>query len=262
MHKKIMPFLVALIILAISIMPWQNASYSQSPIVLPNSKGIDCTSDYQNAFAALRQGWAKNMEALTGQEIPADKMVDDAMENLRTYRCWLEYVCEAVEYSGRGNPKYTEKTGLTSDQIAPFPGCQKPEDVGLPSGFEVFIRNLASLGYDNVQLKYNKFSFMNGCMTSPNNANSTMETAAKAGQNYAACKADLEKEKSGATMALEVQLKKTNAKQKSGVLEKKLADIVNKMHGMEDHAQYMAGKLFSVAQQFVCYAKRCSPYPR
>jgi len=128
---------LALLSLAIliTVLGWKLYPYSQAE----SSKFAEeclsnaCCMAYREEMDAVKNKWNENLAAMMDQEKPASAMVDEAFENLRTYQCWMEYICRSVQYSGYGTPESTEGTGIVNAHIGTIPGCQAPEAMGLTS---------------------------------------------------------------------------------------------------------------------------------
>jgi len=207
-------------------------------------------------------------------------MVDEAYENLRTYNCWLEYICRAVQYSGYAPMESTLGTGLQKKHVGVVPGCQKPKNLNFESEYSEFVEAMKKVplvgtaiqGSENYYLN-NKLNFFPRCMSDPNN-NQSPEIA-QANANFQACKAiielkfqcksdsdpeDLEKclTESSAIAKMENALKSSHADQKAGALERKLGLIVSKLNVMEEHVGYLSNFLVQLDSRFACYAKKCT----
>lgn len=261
---------IGAVVIVLAIVGWQNKSYSV--INLPHSEATTCNQAYENSIAALENSWEENVQTMLDQEKPASEMVEEGFENLRSYECMMEYVCRAVQFSGYGAPSSAVGTGLRHEHIGQIPGCQQPEDVGLPSGFEEVMMSIITLGYDQADIQYNKIPFYEQCMTSPNNNPPDM-IAAK--NNYEACINLVEKKfaciygadentspaectnNSISFVKLETALKKNSADQKAGAFEKKMGDILAKMLAMEANVGYLKAKLTSIDARYDCKPYKC-----
>ena len=281
--KKIIAISFILILPAALLFLWQSRSYSADPqqeaIKYCEAANNDsCGRSYCKLMAVAEQGWLQNLDQMTKQEKPASAMVDDAVQNLRTYQCWLEYICEAVAYSGSAGLGATKGTGITGNHIAQIAGCQNPEDETFPPGWENMLKHIYSLNIIpineviNNPLQYKKLNLIPQCMTNP--PDNTSPSPQAIAQNYASCEKALElrfancapdenlgkcSKRSGAMVALQGALKQANASQKSRVLENKLAGIVQRMAGMEEHANYMVQKFQEFKSLTQCVAKKCGP---
>jgi len=240
-----------------------------------------CCVSYRGAMEAVKKDWQNNLQLLTEQEKPASEMTQEAYEGIRTYNCWLEYICRAVEYSSRAPIEGALGTGLLSDHIGTVPGCQAPEDLTLEVEYGNFTNTmkeipLVGIVVSNIDDLYinNRIDYFPHCMTDPSgdNLNPSITIAAK---NYKECKEALQQvfscteeelesgntencaQTSSAYVTVETALKKTNADQKARVLEKKLATIVPKLQNMEMHVGYLSDFLTQLDARFACYIKEC-----
>ncbi|MFH1012752.1 MAG: hypothetical protein V1760_03320 [Candidatus Peregrinibacteria bacterium] len=246
MRKKILfPLLIGLILLAATILG-QQPSYSQT---------LSCKEVTTNQMSVMRKAWEQNLTSITSQEIPASEMVDDAFESARTYRCWLEYLCRAVYYSGNANPAESASIGLAEGHIGRVPGCVPPEDVEIPG---------------------TAIEYIPECKTTGNNISSE-ESLNNLNANFRACVLELEREfgneladesdKDQLTrlqdegvvyIKLEKELKTVNAVQRARALEEKLLGIVNRMRVMETYAQTLKTLFLKLNALLPCYAGKCT----
>ncbi len=242
-----------------------------------------CCIDYNEAMDAVERDWDSSMQALIEQEIPASEMVADAYESMRTYNCWLEYICRAVEFSGHAPIESVApgengvSTGLTSAHLGTVPGCQKPEDMKMEKEWDSFINQMKDvpiLGYPIEQLGdyyvSEKMNFFPRCMTDDhNNISPNLPIIAK---NFSECKQALEfrfgcppgvpdflcLDESNAFTKVDNVLKKTHADQKASALERKLGDIVPELQNMEMHVNYMSNFLQQLNTRLACFAAKCT----
>jgi len=234
-----------------------------------------CCVDFSQAIESASLDWQNNLSTLKDQQKPASDMVDEAYENLRSYNCWLEYICRSVQYSGYG-PIESGIGGLTSDQLGQAPGCQEPEDMTLENNFDIFINSLKNdpgLNIDpNVFYKNGRINYFPSCQTDPinNNQNPILD---RMNGNFQVCKAMIESkfgcnaqdadfgecvEESTSMIVLETTLKKAHGDQKATALETKLSQIVTRMHSMQEHVTYMANFLSQLDQRLACIAFKCT----
>ena len=239
---------------------------------------------------AVERDWDNSLQSLIDQEIPASEMVADAYESLRTYNCWLEYICRAVEFSGHApiesvaplpsvtNPnQMNPSVGLTKAHLGVVPGCQAPEAMKMETEYNTFVdvmKTIPIIGYpvENYENYYtaSKMNFFPRCMTDGNNnQNPDLVLVSK---NYNDCKAALElrfgcppgvdKEICTATSSafakVDNVLKKANADQKARALESKLADIVPQLQVMETHVDYASNFLQQLNTRLKCFAAKCT----
>ncbi len=237
-----------------------------------------CCIDYNEALDAVKRDWQENLQQLVKQEKAASEMVADGYDSLRTYNCWIEYICRAVQYSGHAPIESVLGTGLMSEHLGTVPGCQNPEDLRMESEYNKYMETLKDVPIIGVPIEKveqafinNKINYFPRCQTGsePNNRNPNI-VAAKS--NYDSCKRTLERnfgcpadvddeilciDTSSAFVTLENILKKTHADQKSDALERKLGTIIPKMHVMEEHVDYLSRFLTQLDMRFSCYAAKC-----
>ncbi len=241
-----------------------------------------CCIDYNEALDAVKRDWQENLQQLVKQEKAASEMVADGYESLRTYNCWVEYICRAVQYSGHAPIESVIGTGLKSEHLGTVPGCQNLEDLRMESEYNQLMQTLKDVPIVGVPIEKveqafidNKINYFPRCQTGgqtdngyKNNRNPNL-IAAKS--NYDSCKravevnfgcpADIDEELcpefSNAFVTLETVLKKANADQKSDALERKLGTIIPKMHVMEEHVTYLSNFLTQLDMRFSCYAAKC-----
>jgi len=228
-----------------------------------------CNDDYMDAMDAVEQDWNNNLQSLIDQEIPASEMVADAYESMRTYNCWLEYICKAVEFSGHAQKDSVTpgangvSTGLRSEHIGTVPGCQAPEDMRMGKEWNSFISKMSDTP------TIGKINFFPLCMTDGNNNDSP--NISLIAENYKQCKQALElrfgcppgypdilcTETSNAFVKIDNILKKTHADQKASALERKLGEIVPKLQTMETHVTYLSNFLQNLNSRLACFAAKC-----
>jgi hypothetical protein len=282
MKKRILIITLSIALTTLGLISWQTLTYSQETSKHDDiCDGNRCCVSYNEAMDALEIDWQNNLQQLIDQEKPTSKMVDDAYENLRTYRCWLEYVCEAVEYSGHAKIQSVVDTGITSQHIGKIQGCVAPQNLQFENEWNSFVQTLKKITVLGVPLTYNPDDFYtNGlnffpqCMTDRqhNNDNPKLAEVVRLKQKCMesvelrfGCPADADQEEyercldqSTALAQMETVLKKSNAEQKSRALEDKFRSILPKMHTMETHAEYLKNKLMELDLRFECYAGNCT----
>jgi len=265
---------------------------SLSENAAPKTEYDMCCIDYNEALNAVTQDWQANLKKIADQEKPASEMVEDAYESMRTYNCWMEYICSAVHYSGYGPIQSALGTGLKEEHLGTVPGCQSPDNlrmeseynyfntglkdveiIGMPIGvMEDIAEDIADGVADTFEDFYteNHINFFPRCMTDPSE-NNRQPSLINAGLNYDACKRsmalyfgcpdyidkELCPEFSNAFATVENVLKKSHADQKASALESKLGVIVGKMSGMEERVNYMSNFLTQLDARFKCYAQQC-----
>lgn len=293
---------VSILLVTLSLSLWLGAKVTQSNSTKPEeSKFADacatttssntgtektynkCCIDYNEAIDAVEQDWEDNLQKLIDQQKPASQMVDEAYENLRTYDCWLEYVCRAVEYSGYAPIQSAYGTGLTSAHLGRAPGCQLPEDLKMESNYNEFTQGMkqvpllgsAIVAKDNLYVQ-NKINFFPSCMSDP--INNQSPNVSVANTNFQACKVTIEEkfgcnkeeiisdpeqfkkcmESSNAIVKMETAIKSSAADQKASTLQRKLSTIVNKLNAMEEHVGYLSNFLKQLDLRLDCIASQCT----
>ena len=130
--KKITIPIIAITALIATIIGWRAETYSATD--LPYPKPVDCTEVTVNEMHLMRKDWNANLQTLLDQEKPTSEKVDDAFSDMRTYRCWLDYLCEAVLFSGNADAKVMTGSQLTDKHIDDLPGgCVSVDEVVITS---------------------------------------------------------------------------------------------------------------------------------
>lgn len=274
MSKKI----ILIIGFVLSVTTWQLTTHSQEAQPSKHAKKCEngqCCVAYSEGMDALEADWSKNLKTLLDQERATSSMVDEAFESLRTYRCWAEYLCSSVLYSGLNsveNLRLVDGTfsSLTSDHIPQIPGCQDPEDIDLEDSWRTYIDLLKDIPIlsEITNAFYNdKFSYLPQCTNSPNDPSGP----AKAATNYTSCLDEVESRfvcddedsisecasKNLALVQITTALQKNSANQKGAALENKLLSILGKMQSMENHVAYLKVKLGILDQRYACSPPNC-----
>jgi hypothetical protein len=256
-----------------------------TPSSLPITMYNECCIDYNEALDAVKRDWQNSLQQLINQEKPASEMVDDGYESLRTYDCWAEYICRAVQYSGHAPIESAQGTGLKKTHLGVVPGCQSPDNLRMGSEYNKFLNGLkevpimgvpaGAIGdltidtFNDIKTE-NQINFFPRCMTDPIDNERPNLTQAK--EQYDACKRALElnfgcpagvddalcADTSTAFVTLETVLKKRQGDQKAAALEKKLSTIVPKLQNMEAHVDSLKNFLKQLDDRFVCYAGKCT----
>ncbi len=253
MMKKIFIPIIAFSLVLVSLVGWHASTYSASgaPYSDPDKDGPEkgltaCTKTTDNHIFLMRQAWQSNLTTMMDQEKPTSDMVDEAFESQRTYRCWLDYLCEAVMYSANVDPVQTQTenptsigTGeqiqrkLTTAEIDQVPGCAKPQDIQIPE----------------TQIEY-----MPACRA--RSAETDVVVQAAQG-NYAKCREMVDRELSVSFIGLKKTLKNNSSQQQIRPLREKFSSIVMKMLAMEMHMAILKGEVESFDSRLPCYAKKC-----
>lgn len=300
MKKSVFIPLTVLTIVITSVIGWEMRAYSETESPYDNAcraqggESVDqCCVVYNSAIENLKTAWSENLESLKDQEIPASEMVSEGFENFRTYRCWLEYTCRAVEFSGYNTPKSLDpkETGslqLTSRQLGRVPGCQKVENLELSTSWTNFAQFMkenwdfikeTAVGSDDAKLNINMdlpenlfvengIGFMPQCMTDITN-NNLHPSFTRSENNYKECMEVVEsvfgcsdgdencESPEVGFVQLESALQEAHSNQQASALENKLSDIINKMLVMENHVEYVKTKLQSIDARYACFPSKC-----
>lgn len=298
MKKSTVTILATLLCVSYGVLSWDIVTHSEPPgpedsqyarlcsqTTTSDNAGPDtsydmCCIDYNEAMEAAKKDWHSGLQALIDQEVAASKMVEDGYESLRTYNCWLEYICLSVQYSGHAPIESVLGTGITSEHIGSIPGCQDPENIRMETEYNNIMRSMEEIPIaslvpavaqhiDSV-FEENKLNYFPRCQTDGNNNASPNITLAKS--RYDACKNALElnfgcppdvdqvfcPEFSNAFVTLESVLQKAHGDQKAAALERKLETVVTGLKAMEEHVNYFSRFLSELDARFSCYAGKCS----
>ncbi len=277
-----------IMLMLVGLLSWSQTAGAQDfdPEVVSQCEGQGneaCCVQYSSAIDAVEADWKANLQTLSDQQVPASHMVDDAYENLRTYNCWLEYICRSVQYSGSAPIDTILESGLTKKHIGRISGCQKPEDLALEDNYGTFVDklkqvpvNIEDISLDDAFYKNTGLNYFPACMTDPsqNNANPRLS---EANANFEQCKQNIERkfgcdeadivrnpkkfqecmDQSSAMAFVNNALNAAHADQMAGALENKLSSIIRKMLTMETHATYLSNFWTQLDQRLACYAFKC-----
>jgi|GEM_PF-2932721 len=288
MRKTYITLAAVILCVGYGILGWDIVTHSAEPTAADSQFAGACGADPQNpnaccvayneSLAAAKRDWQANLQQLINQEKAASEMVDDGYESLRTYNCWVEYICRSVEYSGHAPVESALGTGLQSRHLGVVPGCQKPENLKMESEYNNYTKAFKKIPIVGVTADVigkafldNKIAYFPQCQTDGkhNNANPDIN---KAKENYDGCKRTMElnfgcpagidaalcADTSNAFVTLETVLKKKQGDQKAAALEKKLSTIIPKLQSMETHVNYLHNFLKQLNDRFSCYAGKCS----
>lgn len=222
-------------------------TYSQANVRYPNP--VTCDQAVFNEIELMRSAWNDNLAALMKQEKPASRMVDEAFESMRTYRCWLDYLCEAVLFSGNADAAVLGNAKLTTVHIEPLPGCTSPDTIEIP-GTQIKLIPQCKAGRENTlgitQTNYEACRKMTELeFFKPTTPDSAAVSNLKAFQNQSA-----------AYVALERALKTKSAGQKSQILGTKLRDMVQKLQNMTSHMATLQELVKKFDDKLACLAPK------
>ena len=242
---------------------------------------------YKEALESMKDAWAENMTQALDQEKATSEKIDDVFEGYNTYKCWAEYLCRAVQFSEFGSPN-TALTGLTKVHIGEIPGCQAPEDLGMPTAWSNFVNMLkadwqfivdsANAGDANLKIEEldlgiftpSALPFIPQCMAEKASLNEfvNMGDYSRASGNYANCMEIFNSRfgcKEGedcsspeiALVMVETALRENHADQKASVLENKLSSIIQKLHSTQLQTDYLKTNIIKLDKLYTCYPSKC-----
>ena len=259
MKKLIIP-IIGISILLTGLIGWGNKLYSETDLPYPNptdQEGLNaCIQSTKNEIALMRDARDQNLNTMLDQEKPTDEIVDEAFENMRTYRCWLDYLCEAVLYSSNAEPKDIETLKniekLTWEHIDSLPGCVLPENVEIPGTKLKFLEHCPIAKETG-----NKFNLMTANFTKCRELvnREFAELPEEDGDSSEATESF--RNKSSAYIAMERALRANSAEKKNRALKNKLSSIINKMHAMEGHMELLKSHIFKLDSLLPCYPAKC-----
>lgn len=266
------PFLIPFAALIAALLLRPQLTHAQQADFFKNQCEEDaCCLQYTDAMAAAEADWNTHVSDLLAQPKPTSDKVDQAFEGLRTYDCWLNYVCESVRVSALVDPRKLQD-GIRAENLdGAIPGCQKPEDVHFGNRWAEFVAALDA--QDDLIAAINepnRIAYMPACVSNPPyNATLTDQDVQRAELYYQNCLAmaevilgctgdDCQSETPSAMAGLEIALKKDSASQRATALERKLFDINTRMTVMQEIVEYVKGFLTSLNQRYKCAPAKCT----
>ncbi len=245
--KKILISIIAIAIAVIGVMQWNPKTYSQS------NKPTNCSEATTNEINLMRAGWSENLQSLLAQEKPASKMVEEAFEGLKTYRCWLNYLCETVLFSGIALPEDMQilEGRITRTQVGRLPGCSHIDQATIP-GTELKYMPLCHIS-ESVS---GRFSVIQA------NKDSCIKQVGREFSDFSAKTDSAEdaenfKNHSSAFVGLEAALKQASAKQRNQTFNRKMQSLLNKMTGMHGNMVFLREQINTFDSSLPCYAAKC-----
>ncbi len=249
--KKIYLIIVLIFIPILWLSQKPTETYSSSD--LPYSKPNSCSQKIENEMFIMNAGWTANLNAIINQEKPTSQKVDEAYESLNTYKCWLNYLCEAVIYSGNADEKGLKNNQLTKENIPTIPGCLPIQELEIPNTQIQFMplckeEDDSNTKLANIQANFEgcqqllQFQFYNIDQANPKATDSTQQV----------------QQRSGAFITLERTLKTASANQKGRLLANKIRDITLKMQGMESNMTLLREALNKFDSLIPCVIDQCS----
>jgi len=262
--KKIIFPIITLAIIAIFIIFKADTSSSEA-IPYPKIEGNNpsqCLQSTANELVRMRNAWNNNLSSMLAQEKPTSDMVDEAYESMRTYRCWLEYLCQDILYSGNADKTKIEKEEAKGINIGIYlkamPGCMDAEDIQIPGTKLKFMPHChvdSTYDYKNtiIETQFQECQALLKAEFADPNSTDSFQTVGTLNAS------DIKKIKSqsSAFIGLESALKTKSAGQKSRILQEKLNSILNKMSGMEYAINILSGHISRFDQKMPCFISKC-----
>ena len=245
--KKITAIIIGCIIITVSVIIFQKDTYSTTGVTYakPNS----CLQATVNEMDLMRISWNQNLSDLIEQEKAASEIVDEAFESMRTYRCWLNYLCEMVLVSGNASEKLMKSAKVSMLDINIISGCIAPEKVDITKTKLQYIpqcNHLKLTGEGSTASK--SYSTCRKLVSlefaEPASTDGESTESAKFIENF--------KNGSSAYVGLERLLKAISGTKKNTVLQNKLKSILTGMHGMEKHMTYLRKYMETFDQRLTC----------
>jgi hypothetical protein len=210
----------------------------------------------------MRSAWNNNLNDAADQEKATSEVVDEAFESMRTYRCWLDYLCEAVRLSS-----YARSASDVTQTENP-----SKEDADEALAYNL-VEKSGCVDAENTEIPGTKIKFMEFCVA----GEAAKETLTNATKNYTECREligyefgekpkesqlsqeviEKIKEESTAFVALEKVLRTKSAEKKNRALQNKFASILNKMHAMQAHVELLKQYINTFDAKLPCYAEKC-----
>ncbi len=268
--KKIFILITAIVVMATWI-GFRQTTQSAENIPYPKIEGSNpsqCLQSTANELVRMRNAWNANLATLTAQEKPTSDMVDEAYESMRTYRCWLEYLCQAVLHSANVDEKSLKNKDGSDANFGTFlktqPGCTAAANVQIPGTKIKYMSHCKVEAPTTILLSHARTQF-DQCQALLKAEFADPSSIPKASsdnkeQKIGILDADLVrkvKQNSSAFVGLESALKTKSAGQKTRILQEKLNSILIKMGGMEAHINVLAGHVSRFDQKLPCLAAKC-----
>jgi hypothetical protein len=260
--KKLFIPLIAIALILVGFSVYRSSTYSAGGLPYPDlnpdpskvlPSNANCVASVKNTGYLMRKAWTDNLNALLAQEKPSSEKVDDGYESLRTYKCWLDYLCEAVLYSTTASPNATLKDikspnsgqrPLAKTEIAQVPGCASPNGIEIPG----------------VQLQYIPACSVGGVKTSEQTQTNFSDCRTVVGREFSGDpngKSDFDPTTSLAFIALNNSLRADSADGEIKPMREKFSSILLKMLGMEDHMTTLKEQILALDKRLPCYVGKC-----
>ncbi|MBN2095910.1 hypothetical protein JW752_00730 [Candidatus Peregrinibacteria bacterium] len=260
--KKLFIPIIGLTAILISLLVWNRLTLSAADVPYPNPGAKEnpsaCVQVVANEMTLMRNGWQENLNTMLDQEKPTSEIVDEAFESLRTYRCWLDYLCETVLFSGNAEPfdminqETKEPLKLTNEHIDKLPGCVAPENIEIPGTNLHYLEECSAYDSGGWTLPLANKNY-ESCRRLVNMDFSELEDSG----SLTTSQLEKFKENSKAFIGLERALKVNNGEKKNRALQNKLSSILEKMLAMENHMELLKQHLFRLDAMLPCLATKC-----
>ena len=266
MNKKISISILGVAILLSSFLLWRPSAstaedlpYKPPLVNMPNLSA--CAQSVANQIFLMRKGWQDNLKPMMDQEKPTSEITEDAFESLRTYRCWLDYLCETVLFSANQddskmaaykgpNARPLEWTEI--DRLSPhwfsWSGCTFPGLVEIPT---TTLKYLPECNVGNVDTAGKTQANLDMCHRLIH------QELAGVPEGSSPQAIEAFKDASPAYIGLERTLRMKSADQSIRPMQEKLTEILLKMQGMENHMGFLKNQIESLDKRLPCYIKKC-----
>jgi len=263
MTKRILIPIIGITTLLITMIGWQVSTYSKSPLPYPDPPTGDnpsqCLQSIANELVTMRNAWNVSKDLLKKQQKPASQKVDEALESMRTYRCWLDYLCQGVLFSGTAN--FVEMKDLESKGV-PFgaylgtmPGCVSGDKVVIP-GTKLKFLPYCNVPYPVIDRISQAETYYRDCrnlvaleFTDPAVETDTYQLPSDVINKI--------RNESSGMVAMESFLKNDSGEQKGMILQNKLQSILLKMQGLESHVDLLREYMERFDAKLSCVAPKC-----
>lgn len=253
MHKKFLIIgLLVTFTLSGSVYVYTRPSISATDLRYPDP--ASCQQSWLNEMDLMQTAWSNHLEQLTDEEQPTSELVGDAFESLRTYQCWLQYLCHTVRISGIYSPREAASLQLKSG-IPTIPGCAPLRDIEIPGVTLSYMpRCTAQEGKtpeDISTLNYN------ACREDYLRQFADTKEAKESGETGKPEGPEGVYNKSVAFIALESVLRQNAYHKKSMIMTKKLNGILEQMHSLEISVVLMGDLMKQLSTKITCFPNKC-----
>lgn len=263
--KVTIGFLAPLLTIFGLLLFWPGATQAQQANFFKEiCKEDECCLQYTDAMAAAQSDWNAHVKSILAQPKATSKKVDEAFEGLRTYDCWVRYVCESVRLSAVVDPREIQD-GIRAENLdGALPGCQKPEDVHFGNKWNEFLDALDDQEDVIAAINEpNKIAYFPECRLSPPfNETLSLSDFQEAELLYQNCVETAElilgcsdatcETNASALVELEIALKKDHAQQRADAMARKLYDINRRVSIMQQVVEQVKNYLTSLNLRYEC----------